>query len=220
MLPESWTLYPGVLKKYMNPVFVETGIHRGGGIAVALECGFQDIRSVDIMQDICEYTRRLYRDYPQVKIYQGDAGILLGEMIENVESAITFWLDSHDGHSSTLWRELAAVASHPIKTHTILIDDRDWWPTWKLDEAAIKKYLLDINPDYVFCYEPNKFKEDGIFVASLCNTSTPLDTNKQTSELTMNDSSIVTQKTSTESYSNEQVQSFLLPRVETVEFNR
>ena len=167
MLPESWTLYPETLAKYKNPVFVETGTHLGGGIAVALNVGFEEIHSVDIERHLYDNALRLYGGDPKVRLYLGNAATLIGPMLNNINRPVTFWLDAHDGLTSTLWPELHAIAQHPIKTHTILIDDRQWWKTWRLEENAIREFLLSINPNYNFLHEKNKYAPDDIFVAKV-----------------------------------------------------
>ena len=163
----SWTLTAEVLSKYVNPTFVETGTHEGGAIALALEWGFEDIRSIDVERHVYYSAVRRFSGNKKVKLYLGDAGLLIKDMIADVNTKITFWLDAHDGYTSTLWDELEAIRNHPVKGHTILIDDRDWWPTWKLDENRVRETILGIHPDYKFSYEPNRYGLVNIFVATL-----------------------------------------------------
>jgi hypothetical protein len=88
---------------------------------------------------------------------------MLWEMIKDIQEPITFWLDSHSQlfedepdfgqRKFPLLMELRQIAKHPIKTHTILIDDLlvlthgDVTGWTKHD---IFEHVLAINPDYQF----------------------------------------------------------------------
>ena len=95
---------------------------------------------------------------------QGDSGKILGSVIASLNAPITFWLDGHwsagdtaKGESITpLMAELDIIRQHPIKTHTILIDDIRFLDSagfeWITSDAVLKK-IKEINPNYKIRYE-------------------------------------------------------------------
>ena len=115
-----------------NKVFVETGTYKCGGIKAALQAGFKMVHSIEADQGYYTRARDRYKGHTGVRIWHGDSSAILWEVIKDINQPITFWLDSHwfekskpeKTKSAPLLDELAAIAKHPIKTHTILIDDR------------------------------------------------------------------------------------------------
>jgi len=173
----SLTLQKSVLDKYRNPVFVETGSFEGGGIALALECGFARVYSIEIANRYYHMCQSKFGSNPKVKVYHGDSAQALPVILKEINAQITFWIDAHlplDGAKSPGgWRncptmmELKAIAQHPIKTHTILIDDRFDFGTAFHDNITVdqlKEQLRAINPNYRFVYE-NGAKTDSVIVA-------------------------------------------------------
>jgi hypothetical protein len=61
-------------------------------------------------------------------------------------------------------RELELIKNHPIKEHTILIDDlREWsrdFPAIGFNTEDIKKKILEINPNYVFSFADGQTSND------------------------------------------------------------
>lgn len=124
-----------------------------------------------------------------VEIHLGDSRDIMWKLIENIEDRITFWLDAHiDGgnfRSSTpnvppcsLYDELNIIKNHKRKDHIILIDDLrimgdetksgyGWGQN--IDIESIKEIILQINPNYIFKYEPG-YTDNDILVAMLPDT--------------------------------------------------
>jgi hypothetical protein len=173
----SLTLHQGVLNKYMNPVFIETGAYMGGGIEAAVAANFQRIYSIEISQHYYDMCRSTHGGNSKVKVILGDSAVVLPELLKEIDQQITFWIDAHqplDGAKPVgNWKncpallELEAIAQHPIKTHTIMIDDRFDFGTALHDgitEEQLKAKLLQINPNYKFVYEIGALK-DSVIVA-------------------------------------------------------
>jgi hypothetical protein len=162
-----------VFSKYPNSVFVETGTYHGEGILYALQAGFKNIRSVELFDKLYHMCLEKFKNFPNVKLYQGNSSEKLWEMIANINEPITFWLDAHYSDSSTakgpefspIIKELEVIKRHPINTHTILIDDIRDMGTMHFDfvtrEQVIEK-LMEINPNYTISYE-NGLNGDMIF---------------------------------------------------------
>ena len=161
------------LAKYINPVFVETGTYKGHGIAAALASGFEKIYSIEISQEFYEHSVQRFKseiDRGTVEIILGDSLSCLTKVINTIDSNITFWLDAHktlgyQGEKSCpLYEELDAIANHPIKTHTILIDDlrllsQEGWGKSVIKDDIVNK-IKKINSHYSLIYEDGKIEDD------------------------------------------------------------
>lgn len=150
--------------KYPNPVFIETGTYHGEGIQAALQAGFKSIRSVELSDSLYHMCVEKFKNFPNVKLYYGSSPEKLWEMIADVSGPITFWLDAHYSDSSTakgselspILKELEIIDRHPVKTHTILVDDVRDMGTVYFDfvtrDEVIKK-IMAINPNYSITFE-------------------------------------------------------------------
>jgi hypothetical protein len=181
----SLSLTPAILKPYAyNRVFLETGTFTGGGVAVALECGFEKVISIEIEPKYFTAVRDRYALDSRVELYLGDSLGLLESIINGIDERITFFLDSHLAAGNKigtvevpLLRELEIIGNHPIKNHTIMIDDlrgfgydRNIDPNlseeWKniTKEDAINA-VYSINPNYRISYVNTTNGADDLLVA-------------------------------------------------------
>jgi len=171
-LPPSYNL----LSKYPNRYFIESGSYRGDAIQKALDAGFQQIRSMDIDKEnvtFCHHRFDLYRGkYPNILVRHGDSSKDFFQLFGGVQEPITFWLDAHSqlfedeiemGEPFPLLKELEQIERHPIKSHTILIDDilvlthpdvTGW------SRQTIEAALMNINPAYRIEYIANPVKNN------------------------------------------------------------
>ena len=167
------------LTKYLNPVFVETGTYKGYGIAAALESGFTKIYSIEVSQEFYDQSVQRFKseiDQGIVEIILGDSLACLPQVINSIDQKITFWLDAHEtlGYqgekSCPLYEELEAIANHPIKNHTILIDDlrllsQEGWGESVAKDEVIEK-LKQVNHNYSLSYENGKIENDVLVAIS------------------------------------------------------
>jgi hypothetical protein len=86
----------------------------------------------------------------------------LWDVIKEINEPITFWLDGHYSggnlptgkYLSPLIQELDAIKQHPIKVHTILIDDIRCWRTMNniyhnnFNVDTLINKIREINPNY------------------------------------------------------------------------
>ena len=155
-------------KSYPNSVFVETGSNLGQGIMMALMAGFKEIYSIELSDQLYELCKKRFEDNSNVHLIHGNSGVELTNVISKINVPITFWIDAHysggvtageDGHLPIL-DELTTIKNHPVKNHTILIDDmRDW------DINVITKAVMEINSDYNISLVDGYGHKDDIMVA-------------------------------------------------------
>lgn len=112
--------------------FIETGTCFGRSVTMALELGFQHVRSVEAKKERYEECVKLFASQPQVRLWHGESVTALPEMLADLTGPALFWLDAHpsgeDSHntgdqSEILMAELRILAAHRVKSHVILIDD-------------------------------------------------------------------------------------------------
>lgn len=146
---------------YPNEYFVETGTSDGSGLAKALLVGFKELRSIEIDPLLAAKAKQRFSNNRNIKILCGDSAKDLWELIKDIEAPITFWLDGHNvfpvvgKKNCPLLEELDQIKNHPIKNHTILIDDMHCLGTLHFDylsrETLIAK-IKEINPQYQITY--------------------------------------------------------------------
>ena len=179
----SSTLSKEVLLKHKkNNVFVETGTLWGDGVAVALECGYNKVISIEIDPDRVAANSERFADEiadGRVELVEGDTFDVFEGIVEGLDEPATFWLDAHwdnDGapigeYKCPLPFELDTIAKSDIRTHTLMIDDRrlfgDKGSTWgnTIDESAIYEQVTAINKSYFISYEDGHVEKD-VIVAS------------------------------------------------------
>lgn len=184
----SLSLLPNVLNKYNNDVFFETGTYTGGGVLIALQCGFKDIYSIEIEEELQNGNRVAFKDYPNVHLVTGDSEVVMEDMLKSIDSRITFFLDGHivplpstmhtiGKHEIPLLQELDIIGRHTRNDHTIMIDDRrmmgykeqpgDYgFKEWgNILESLVKNKLLEINPNYSFAFEDTVNAKQDLIVA-------------------------------------------------------
>ena len=156
--------------KYLNSVLIESGSHTGDGIAEALEAGFHTVYSYEVGQYFYDLCKEKFKGNENVHLILGSSA-KMSSQIEQISCPITFWLDGHWSGGKTSYEdvycplllELDEIAKHPIKTHTILIDDRRMFDSIEMNgisEQMLKDRILQINPNYKFFYEDGYVAND------------------------------------------------------------
>jgi hypothetical protein len=167
----SMSLPQSTLMKYAGPVFVETGTNNGDCVALALNCGFSKVVSIELSEHYYRMAADRFAGDPRVTILHGDSGQLLADAIRDIDEPIVFWLDGHGvpGLVQTasgvcpVLEEIAAIGTHRIKTHTILVDDVSCFNSPVFDEITldqVKQAILAINPAYQFRLDHGKTERD------------------------------------------------------------
>jgi hypothetical protein len=157
-----------LFRKFLNPVFIETGCGLGDGIQAALDAGFEKVISIELHDEPYNICSNRFAGNERVILIKGDSSYILWTLLPKIRKQITFWLDGHDEDSYPVLDELEAIKDHSIKTHTILVDDLRMFDLKKhgLDEGIIMYNILQINEDYNFYFEDGHIKND-ILIAKI-----------------------------------------------------
>lgn len=139
-----------LLKRYAyNDVFVETGTWTGDGVEKACQVGFSEIYSIEVQESVYSSACKKFKNFNNIILYLGDSGEILADVIKDINKRITFWLDAHSNNfNSPLLKELEAISLHPIKNHTIIIDDVDDFEQYGTSREFIDEFLRSINQNY------------------------------------------------------------------------
>ena len=154
-----------------HKIFIETGTHLGNGIISALQIRhFEKIYSIELSEKYFNFCKNKFQNLQEVNIILGDSGVILGQILDSINSPCVFWLDGHfsagdtacsDDYCSPIVKELEHIKNHKIKNHTIIIDDMlDFTEkyineNWRVNKKCgyilreeLEKKILEINPDY------------------------------------------------------------------------
>ncbi len=159
-----------MLANYMNPVFIETGTYEGNTVQKAVELGFEIIYSIEVDPNLHVKATERFADVPSVRLLWGDTVDILPQILRELDQPATFWLDAHaispqyvGNHPVPIMQELAMIAQHPIRTHSILIDDRRMLePAWRIPETEVYNAIRRINPAYQISLGPGVIPDDVI----------------------------------------------------------
>ena len=113
-------------------ILVETGTFKGDTIEAERKI-FGQIISVELGKELHEKARERFRKFRHIKLYQGDGGKVLHDIVPELEGPAIFWLDGHYSGGVTargesdcpILSELDAVLKNCKFKHIILIDDAD-----------------------------------------------------------------------------------------------
>ena len=150
--------------------FIETGTYIGYTTMLARGWGYKKIHTVELIPHLYEKAIERFKDEDRITCWLGDTPDILKEnILPTLKGEATFWLDAHmmgptnhvpNGVSGSskygpapILEELHAIAEHPVKTHTIFIDDQRLFdtPVWNhVKRSDALKILKSINNNYKF----------------------------------------------------------------------
>lgn len=161
-----------------HKVFIETGLLNSCGVHSALQAGFDQIFSIEMDKLIVDREGPQFASRPQVHIINDRSEKALGPLLQQFSEPVLLWLDAHTfwggmgggilmpgTNLHPLYEELEAVTQHPVKTHTILIDDVRCFSQMGYNYDAVVAKLKTINPAYIIQRvnsEGNTYKDDVI----------------------------------------------------------
>jgi hypothetical protein len=185
------------LLEYTNDVFVETGTYRGDTLEFVRQSDkFKILHSMELSEPYHKRCSDRFVNYENVTIHHGNSRYDLVNIIHNIDTEITFWLDSHwSGGAENfeigcdpelrcpLLHELDQIKNHPIKTHTIMVDDIRLMDGshFEIVLSQINEKLLEINPNYKIKFYNDVCSANDVLVAyipkcihtylQVCNTN-------------------------------------------------
>ncbi|GJQ36693.1 MAG: hypothetical protein JETCAE01_27030 [Anaerolineaceae bacterium] len=133
-LPLPHLLKQEILKRHASEyhlsILVETGTYMGEMVEAMRE-SFEKVYSIELNEKFVQRARRYFRGRKNVKIFWGDSGYVIGELIKEIDRPTLFWLDGHwsadetaRGKKSTpIMEELGHILRARDLRHVILIDD-------------------------------------------------------------------------------------------------
>ena len=162
-----------ILAQYCpNSIFVETGTCLGRTVEFVLRHGAREVRSVEGSKDRYATCKNMFSSDLRVKLWCGHSKDTLWEMINVVDEEMVFFLDAHPsgpdsygdkelsqgmgefyGQHSVLTAEIDIIGKHPVKTHTIIIDDQHTTESGLAVQELYKSQILTINSKYGFKLE-------------------------------------------------------------------
>ena len=161
--------------EFPNEYFVESGSYLGDGIKAALDAGFPNVISIELTSKYYEHCKSRFRKDRRVTLVHGDTVQVLWDIIRDIDKPITFYLDGHFSGEDTgrgmmdypLVQELKTIAVHPIKTHTLIIDDvRLFDIHWNLGTKTVMREIRRINKLYSVTFR-NGYVEDDVLIAKV-----------------------------------------------------
>jgi hypothetical protein len=110
--------------------FVETGTFQGDTTEAIARTGVQ-CHTIEINPVIHARAQRVLGHYRNIDFILGDSADQMVRLLDTIDEPVVFWLDGHFSGGITgrsdidtpISAELDAILNHPIRGHTILIDD-------------------------------------------------------------------------------------------------
>lgn len=117
-------------EKYHVGTLVETGTFMGDMVE-AQRRNFKEIFSIELSPELWNNAIKRFKTAPEVKILQGNSGVVLHQIMAGMDSPALFWLDGHFSAGITargdkdcpIYEELEAIFSYSKQDHIILVDD-------------------------------------------------------------------------------------------------
>jgi len=175
--PVKMMIVEAYLKKHSIDQFVETGTYLGETVGYIARNKKVKCTSIELSSELYELACVQFQRCENVKLLNGDSGVMIPEVLKDLYKPAVFWLDGHysggvtaSGEIGTPIRaELKAILGHSAAQHIILIDDarcftgKDGYP--HLDEvlAMIREtgqYNTEVTADIIRIV-PNIFLKDG-----------------------------------------------------------
>jgi hypothetical protein len=138
--------------QYNYNLFIETGTYLGDMIE-APKNKFKQLYSIELGEDLYNKAIKRFEHDHHVNIINGDSGVVLINLCQNIDQPAIFWLDGHYSAGITakgekscpIYEELDAIFNSKPFDHILLIDDarlflgEDDYPTIARLTGYIKK---------------------------------------------------------------------------------
>ena len=151
------------LLRYTNKYFLETGTYQGDTTQLVADSGlFEKIYTVEFSEILHRDAVSRFAQTPAVHCFHASSRTDLWTLIQDIRDPITFWLDAHWSSAGNVGvdsevicpvlEELEQIKKHPIKNHTIIVDDmrRMDGKHFPVTIQQILQKIREINPNYIF----------------------------------------------------------------------
>ncbi len=136
---------------------IETGTY-AGDMVEACKNTFKEVVSIELSEPHYREAMKMFAGQKNVRLYLGDSGEVLPEILSRISEPCLFWLDGHHSGGTTargklstpIREELKAIFAHKVRSHVILIDDavsftgNHDYPTIAELEAEVKRQRPDL----------------------------------------------------------------------------
>jgi len=109
------------IKKYGYTIFIETGTCLGDTCWVMKDI-CKEVYSVEFREDRFKDCVKRFKNYDNVKLFNGDSKDILPVILKNIKKDAFFWLDAHNWTYSPALQELNIILQRS-NNDLILIDD-------------------------------------------------------------------------------------------------
>ncbi|UKO98442.1 hypothetical protein [Nostoc sp. UHCC 0870] len=116
--------------KFSIQVLIETGTFKGDMIS-ACRNKFSKIYSIELDQSLYNQAKLRFKKFKHIYLSQGDSGVVLPQLMKEINEPCLFWLDGHYSGGITargdidtpISAELNCILNHQVSNHLVLIDD-------------------------------------------------------------------------------------------------
>jgi len=153
------------LGKFHTEILVETGTYLGDMVEAQRD-HFKKIYSIELSEKLFNKALKRFKGQLHITILQGDSGIVLNKLMNEIDKPALFWLDGHYSHGMTAKGEKECPVPEELTTilksslpHIILIDDarlfngtHDYPTVGQIAEiirSNNKHYLVEIKDDII-----------------------------------------------------------------------
>ncbi len=132
--PPSKRIKQYIIEQYQQQnncrTFIETGTFRGDMITAQLD-NFERLYSIELSEELHSAAKDTFANQNKVHLLQGDSGIRLVEVLNDILGVPLFWLDGHYSGGVTALadkecpvdEELATIIASNLDQFVLLIDD-------------------------------------------------------------------------------------------------
>ena len=173
------------LLNYISDVFIETGTFQGDTIDIVANnniCKPSQIISLELSDVFFTKCTQRFENNPKIHIHKGNSKYDLYDVIKDIPTKITFWLDSHWSGTPNvgcdpiticpILEELDQIKKHHLKNHTIMIDDiflmnnsENKYNGFPVNLSEILTKIYEINANYTIRYFNDYISDNDILVA-------------------------------------------------------
>jgi hypothetical protein len=152
-------------QKFGTEILIETGTYLGDMVYITMD-KFKQVYSIELSKKLHAKAVKRFKNNANVFLHNGDSGIIMPNILKNINAPCLFWLDGHYSGGITakgnlecpVREELDCILKHSHQ-HVVLIDDArlfngtNDYPSLSEIENIIavsgKKYTIAVDNDII-----------------------------------------------------------------------